>query len=119
MIAIAANAKSFNSVKTLLTIVPHFVPIAFRADIIHMHNTATSLSAQSGVVSFGCSEKNRIRSTYSAKMIAMIAAEPGFKATIAVHENRKDHNGPNIWCKYAYAPPLSGIADPNSAYEAI
>lgn len=55
---------------------------------------------------------------YSAKMMAMIAAEPGFNAVIAVHEKRNAESGPKIWCRYAYAPPFRGIADPSSAYDA-
>jgi hypothetical protein len=59
------------------------------------------------------------RLIYSAKMMAMMAADPGLSAVIAVQEKRKAESGPKIWCRYAYAPPLRGIADPSSAYEAI
>lgn len=62
--------------------------------MIHTHNTATSLSAHIGVVSFGCNDRKRIRSMYSAKIIAIIAAPPGFSVVIAVHENRNADNGP-------------------------
>ena len=57
-------------------------------------------------------------SMYSPKMIAMIAALPGFKTVTAHHVNRNPAHSPNILLKYTCAPPFNGIAPPNSAYEA-
>jgi hypothetical protein len=94
IIATAANAVNFNNVNTLFTIVPHFVPIALSPVITHTQSTATTLSAQSGVVSLGCNRKKSIRSTYSAKIIAIIAAPPGFNVVIALHEYRNAERGP-------------------------
>lgn len=34
---------------------------------------------------------------------------------MAVQANRKETSGPYEYARYAWAPPLSGIADPNSA----
>lgn len=92
--------------------------MVFNAVIIQIHVNATNLSAQIGVVSLGLSDMKKTRLMYSAKMMAMMAAEPGFSAVIAVQEKRNADNGPKIWCRYAYAPPLRGIADPSSAYDA-
>lgn len=97
IIATAANAINFNNVKTLFTTVPHFVPMEFNAVTIHTTITPTSLSAHNGVVSFGFRERKRMRSIYSAKIMAIIAAEPGLNAVIAVQEKRKADRGPKIW----------------------
>ena len=94
IIATAANATNFNNVNTLFTIVPHLVPIALSPVITHTQTTATTLSAQIGVVSFGCNRRKRIRSTYSANIIAIIAAPPGFSVVIALHEYKNADRGP-------------------------
>ena len=94
IIATAANAINFNNVNTLFTIVPHLVPMALSPVISHTQSTATTLSAQIGVVSFGCNRRKRTRSMYSAKMIAIIAAPPGFNVVIALHEYRNAERGP-------------------------
>jgi hypothetical protein len=96
IIATAANATSLTKVNTLFTIVPHRDPIALRQATIQTQITATNLSAQSGVLSFGASRRKSIRFTYSANIIAMIAADPGFNAVIAVHENKNADKGPKI-----------------------
>ena len=96
IIATAANAINFNNVNTLLTIVPHLDPIAFNAVTSHTTSTPTTLSAQRGVVSFGFNDRKRMRLTYSAKMIEIMAADPGRNAVIAVQENRKADKGPKM-----------------------
>jgi hypothetical protein len=96
IIATAAKASNLSIVKTLFTTVPHFVPSAFKPEITQMQSKATSLSAQRGVVSFGCKERKRMRLMYSAKMMAMIAAPPGFKVVMAVQEKRNAHRGPKM-----------------------
>jgi hypothetical protein len=55
---------------------------------------------------------------YSPNIMAMIAALPGLRIMSAVHENRKDGNGPNMWLRYAWEDPFKGMALPNSAYDA-
>lgn len=49
------------------------------------------------------------------KIRAIIALLPGFKAEIAVQANRYDTIGWYAYARYAWAPPFSGIAAPNSA----
>ncbi len=80
-----------------MTIVPHRDPIAFNAVTNQIHDNAMILSAQMGVVSLGFRDMKITRLVYSAKMIAMMAAEPGFSAVIAVQEKRKAGRGPKIW----------------------
>jgi hypothetical protein len=41
----------------------------------------------------------KTRLIYSAKMIAMMAAEPGLRAVIAVQEKRNAGSGPKMWCR--------------------
>src|SRR5882724_8292713 len=48
---------------------------------------------------------------------AMDAIEDGRPTMECIHPNRKPHFGPKPRRKYAYSPPASGIAAPNSANE--
>src|SRR5438552_18074034 len=48
---------------------------------------------------------------------AMDAAEAGRPTMECIQPKRNPHVGPNPRHKYAYSPPASGIAAPNSAYD--
>ena len=48
---------------------------------------------------------------------AIDAADDGRPTIECIHPNKYPHTGPNPRRRYAYSPPASGIAAPNSAYE--
>jgi len=73
--------------------------MALSAITTHIHVNATNLSAHIGVVSLGLTDMKKTRLIYSAKMIAMMAAEPGLRAVIAVQEKRNAGSGPKMWCR--------------------
>ena len=112
----ARRPRNLKNMKKSALLVPSFVLVQFIAVTKNSPAIAMPLLIQ-GEASM-LSAPIMALSMYSPKIIAMIAAEPGLRTVTAHHVKRNPAHSPNILLKYTCAPPLSGIAPPNSAYEA-
>ena len=106
----ATNLKNMNISPIL---VPSLVETQFSSVTSASPAHATPLLIHGFTLS--TSAPTAARTMYSPKMIAMIAAEPGLSTKTAHHANRNPARSPKILERYAWAPPLSGIAPPSSA----
>ena len=93
--------------------VPNLVDIELKIVTSIKAANATPLLTQT--LTSAASAPTAARTMYSPSIIAMIAAEPGLSTRTAHQVKRKPARSPKIFVRYTWAPPLSGIAPPNSA----
>ena len=94
MAAIDAKDTILITVKMLLILDPHRVPIMLIPTTPQMQSSAATLLTQAGVGSVDFRESVRIRVIYSPNMILTTAAEAGFKMKTIVHKNMHAGKGP-------------------------
>ncbi len=107
------RAMNLKNIKTSPIRVPSFVDMQFNNVTAASPPSATPLLIHA--LAFSASAPTRARTMYSPKIMEMMAEEPGFRTKTAHQVKRKPANSPNIFDRYTCAPPLRGIAPPNSA----
>lgn len=113
VIVTPSNAMNLKNINKSPILVPSFVDIQFSIVTVASPASATPLLTQ--VLTFSTSAPTTALTTYSPKIIDIIAALPGFKTQTALHVNKNPINSPNILDRYTCAPPFNGIAPPSSA----
>ncbi len=113
VIVTPSNATNLKNIRKSPILVPSFVDMQLRNVTVTNPATATPLFTQG--LTFSASAPTTALTTYSPKMIDIIAALPGFSTPTADHVNRNPANSPNILDRYTCAPPFRGIAPPSSA----
>ena len=108
-----SRATNLRNMKTSALRVPSLVDTQFRA--VTTTSPARAMALFSQALASTASAPMAARTRYSPKMMAMMAADPGFSTVTAHQVNRKPAHSPKILDRYTCAPPLSGIAPPSSA----
>jgi hypothetical protein len=91
----ASKAKNFRNMKTSALLVPSFVDTQLSSVTSTSPTKATPLFNH--VLASTASAPITARTRYSPKIIAIMAAEPGFSTTTAHHVKRKPAHSPKIF----------------------